>query len=106
MPDENSALLREIREEQIAQREQIKTLFKQQADIKELTEIVHKLATSVQLMSQKQGNIEDKLDSINGDVEEIKSKPAKRWDNVVTVIITAIVTAVITYALTKAGLKP
>lgn len=106
MPDENGALLREIREEQIAQREQIKTLFKQQSDIKELTENVHKLATSVELMSQTQNNIGDKLDSITGDVEEIKSKPAKRWDNVISVLITVIVTAIVTYALTKAGLKP
>lgn len=106
MPDENGALLREIREEQIAQREQIKTLFKQQADIKELTENVHKLATSVELMSQTQTNIGVTVNSIIGDLEEIKSKPAKRWDNVVSIIITVIVTAIVTYALTKAGLKP
>ncbi len=105
MPDENGVLLRQIREEQIAQREQIKTLFKQQADIKALTETVHKLATSVELLAQTQKTTEDKVDNLSGDVEAIKEKPAKRWDNIVTVIITVIVTAVITYALTKAGLK-
>ena len=105
MPDENGVLLRQIREEQIAQREQIKTLFKQQADIKALTETVHKLATSVELLAQTQKTTEDKVDNLSGDVEAIKKKPAKRWDNIVTVIITVIVTAVITYALTKAGLK-
>ena len=45
------------------------------------------------------------MDKLTHEVEEIKEKPAKRWDSVTTVIITAVVTAVITYILTQLGLR-
>ena len=45
-----------------------------------------------------------KVDGLATDLEEIKEKPSKRWDTVVTVAITVIVTALVTLALTKLGL--
>lgn len=95
----NDELLQQVHEEQIKQREQIKTLFSQQADIKELTETVHRLATSVELMVQTQETTNAKVASLVNDMDSIKEKPAKRWDTVISVIITAIITALVTYAL-------
>lgn len=105
MPEELQKMLQTIATEQVRMGEQIKTLFNQQEETKRLAESVHELATSVKLLASAQKSTEKKVDDLTGDVEEIKTKPAKRWDGAVTVIITALVTAVITFALTKIGLK-
>lgn len=85
--------------------EQIKTCFNQITDIKTMTECVHRLATSVETLALEQKSTKEKLDGLSEDVEEIKNKPVKRWDSIVTVIITAIATAIVTYFLTKIGIK-
>ena len=105
MPEEIQKMLQSIATEQARMGEQIKTLFNQQEETKRLAESVHELATSVKVLASAQKSTEKKVDDLTGDVEEIKTKPAKRWDGAVTVVITVIVTAVITFALTKIGLK-
>ena len=84
--------------------EQIKTCFSQISEIRDLTASVHKLATSVEVIGLEQKNMNGKMDRLAGDLEEIKEKPARRWDTVVTVAVTVIVTALVTFALTKIGL--
>ena len=88
-----------------AQKEQIKTLFNRVDEQKTLTESVHKLAISLERLTSAQKSTADKVDDLTGDVEELKNKPAKRWDSATTVVITAIITAVITFILTQIGLK-
>lgn len=85
--------------------EQLKTAFNQISEAKNIAEGVHKLATTVELLVHELKSTNEKVDKISGEIEEIKEKPAKRWDSVTTVAITAIVTAVITYFLTQLGLK-
>ena len=88
-----------------AQKEQIKTLFNRVDEQKTLTESVHKLAISLERLTSAQKSTADKVDDLTGDVDELKNKPAKRWDSATTVVITAIITAVITFILTQIGLK-
>lgn len=85
--------------------EQIKTAFNQINDLKSLAESVKELAMSVQLMAHEQKDIGEKVDGLATDLEEIKEKPGKRWDNAMTVAITVIVTALVTFVLTNVGLK-
>ena len=87
------------------QKEQIKTLFTRVNEQKTLTDSVHKLAISLERLTSAQKSTADKVDDLTGDVEELKNKPAKRWDSATTVVITAIITAVITFILTQIGLK-
>lgn len=87
------------------QKEQIKTLFERVEDQKTLTESVHKLAMSLERLTSAQKGTADKVDELTDDVNELKSKPAKRWDSATSVVLTAIITAVITFILTKMGLK-
>ena len=87
------------------QKEQIKTLFTRVDEQKTLTESVHKLAISLERLTSAQKSTADKVDDLTSDVEELKTKPAKRWDSATTVVITAIITAVITFIFTKIGLK-
>ena len=87
------------------QREQIKTLFTRVDEQKTLTESVHKLALSLERLTSAQKSTADKVDDLTSDVDELKNKPAKRWDSAATVAITAIITAVIPFIFTKIGLK-
>lgn len=96
-------LLHEIREEQVRQGEQIKTLFKQQAQMEGLTKSVYDLAASVKLLAASQKSTEARVGGLAADVEAVKARPAKRWEEVVKTAITVIVTAAVTWALTRLG---
>lgn len=97
--------IQQVREMLAAQKEQIKTLYARIAEQKTLTESVHKLAITLERLTLAQKSTAEKVDDLTCDVEEIKNKPAKRWDSATTVVITAIITAVITFILTQIGLK-
>lgn len=96
--------LQEVFVELATQKEQIKTLFTRVDEQKTLTESVHKLAMSLERLTSAQENTAEKVDELTDDVDELKSKPAKRWDSVTTVVITAVITAVLTYIFTRIGL--
>lgn len=95
----------ELDERSTRHTEQIKTVFNQLAEVKGMTESVHKLATTVEVLALEQKNTGEKIDKLTGEVDEIKEKPAKKWELVVTVAITAIVTGVVTFLLTRMGMS-
>ena len=64
-----------------------------------------KMCIRDRLLASNQERSNKKMAKISSEIEEIKEKPAKRWESVVTNVIVAIITALITYALTAAGLK-
>lgn len=64
-------------------------------ELKESTKVLTTLAAAVERMSVKQEWTNQTVNTIKTDLEEIKAKPAKRWDIVVTAIITAVVGVVI-----------
>ena len=93
-----------LAQEQVRMSEQIKTLFTRINEQKELTESVHKLATSVEMLAMSQKETKQKVEKLFCEIDLIKEKPAKRLDGIVTVAITAVVTAVVTFILTKIGI--
>ena len=97
----NEEKLAQIVETQVRMEEQIKTLFKNQAEIKELTETVQKLAIAIEKQGMALQSTEKKVEGVRVDVDEIKSKPSKRWDT----IIAAIITGVMGFLFAKFGLK-
>ena len=105
MPEEVNEKLNNIIERQGRMDEQIKTLFRSIESMSGLTETVQKLAMSVERLALSLKGTEEKVSGIKTDLDEIKTKPAKRWDMVVTTALTIIITAGITYFLTKAGIK-
>ena len=68
------------------------------------TQAVSELATSVAVMAQKVEDTGDKVDGLCTDVQELKAKPGKRWEQIVTTALTVIVSAVIGYFLARIGL--
>lgn len=84
--------------------EQIKTAFSQIGETKAIAEGVHKLTTTVELLVHEQKDTNKKVDKVINDVEEIKEKPARHWNTLLTVLLTAVVSGLVTRALTALGL--
>jgi hypothetical protein len=97
MPEEQ---IQKVLENQARMEEQIKTLFRQQAEIKELTETVQKLALALEKQGIALQSTEKKVGEVKADVDEIKTKPAKRWD----AIIAALIAGAVGFFLAKLGM--
>ena len=84
--------------------EQIKAAFKRIDEQKALTESVQSLALSVERLASTQKNMENKLTSLTDDVNELKEKPAKNWNNAVWLAVSAGIGAAVGYIIKAIGL--
>lgn len=69
------------------------------AGIKSDNKILHEMNTNIAVLASNYENQSKKVDCIESDVKELKEKPAKRWDLVLTIAITAVVTYLISLVL-------
>lgn len=67
-------------------------------------EALNRLTISVETMGVKLGNMDETMKKLNTRMEEQESKPAKRWDGLVTTLIGVIVGAVMAVVFTHIGL--
>ena len=81
------------------QEEQIKGLDRRMSNLEKLTESVNALAISVERLTNQQQTTDNQLETLTDDVTELKEKPAKRWDMVITAIISALVGGGIAYMI-------
>ena len=81
------------------QEEQIKGLDRRMSNLEKLTESVNALAISVERLTNQQQTTDNQLETLTDDVTELKEKPAKRWDMVITAIISALVGGGIAYLI-------
>lgn len=95
----------EIDERTIKHDIQINNLMEQVDDVRDLTNSVHKMATSLEVLANTQKSSDKKLDALSKDVEEIKEKPAKNWENTVRLVFEIVLAAVVAIVLVKMGLK-
>ena len=72
---------------------------------KALTETVQDLALTLRDLMNEQKNTTGEIVDLRRDVDELKEKPVKRYDTIVTAIITGAIAALITFFATRAGLK-
>ena len=75
------------------QEEQIKELCRRMDSLEKLTDSVNKLAISVERLTGQQATTDRQIEALADDVNDIKTKPAKRWETVVAAIISALVGA-------------
>jgi len=75
------------------------------------TEAIQSLATSVEVMVKEQSHqteaierIEKSVEKLDGKVEVLEHKPAKRWESVIEKALLTAVGAVIAYILLQLGL--
>lgn len=66
--------------------------------------VLHQLATSVAVMAEQLKTMNTSVSVLTDEVEEMKDKPAKRWESLVDKIIWAVAAALIGFALAKIGL--
>lgn len=79
--------------------------------LEESTEAISRLATSMEVMAERQeqcvtsvGTLDKKVSTLDGKVTALEQKPAKRWDGMVDKAISALVGGLIAYMLSKAGI--
>ena len=78
------------------QEEQIKGLARRMDNLEKLTESVNTLAKSVERLTVQQAQTDTQITTLTGEVNEIKEKPGKRWDLIITALITAAISAGVT----------
>ena len=88
--------MQEIGQAMVRQEEQIKGLARRMDNLEKLTESVNTLAKSVERLTVQQAQTDTQITTLTGEVNEIKEKPGKRWDLVITALITAVISAGIT----------
>ena len=95
----------ELDERTIKHGEQLKSCFSKIEDVTKLTDSVSKMATSLEVLATEQKSTKAKVSELGKDIEEIKEKPAKHWDNTVRLIFELVLTAVVTLVLIKIGIN-
>ena len=78
--------------------------FRNEGRIKKLEDengVLHQLATSVAVMAEQMKTLNSNVTTLAGEVEDMKEKPAKRWDGLVDKIIWAVAVAVLAFLLSK-----
>lgn len=65
---------------------------------------VNRLATAIEVMATKQDAMNDSVKQLEGKVDALEAKPAKKWDALAEKATWAIVAAIIAAALTAIGL--
>lgn len=68
------------------------------------SDVLHQLATSVALLAEQMRTMNSSVTTLTQEVEEMKEKPAKRWDGLVDKIVWAVGAALIGFALAQLGL--
>jgi hypothetical protein len=72
--------------------------------LEESTEAINRLATSMEVMAERQEQVVETVGKLDTKVTALESKPAKRWDDLVDKIIWAIAAALIGFVLAQLGL--
>ena len=65
---------------------------------------VNRLATAIEVMATKQDAMNDSVKQLEGKVDALEAKPAKKWDALAEKVTWAVVAAIIAAALTAVGL--
>lgn len=71
--------------------------------LEETTEAINKLATSMEVMVNKQEQVAETVEKLDSKVSAIEAKPGKRVDGLIDKIVWAVCAAVIAYVLSQVG---
>ena len=85
--------------------EQIKTLFNQVGETQDLAKGVYDLVGTVKVLASEQSATRSKVDALAKDISDIKDKPGRKWDSVISWVIQAVVLAIMAFLLAKIGLN-
>ena len=94
----------EITKELTNHDENIKSLKHRMDKVEEQATAINNLAMSVKELAINMNTMNIKQEEQSKRLDELESKPGKRWEQVVSLIITTIVGAVLGYILSRIGL--
>ncbi len=72
--------------------------------LEESTEAINRLATSMEVMAERQEQVVETVGKLDTKVTLLEEKPAKRWDALVDKIVWAVMAAFIGFVLAQVGL--
>lgn len=94
----------ELERESAALKEQNKTVFSRLDKQDGIIEVLRTQTATLGTLADGQNRVERKLNGVISDVDELKSKPGKRWETAVDVIFKAAITAMVGVLLAKIGI--
>lgn len=72
--------------------------------LEESTEAINRLATSMEVMAERQEQVVETVGKLDTKVTLLEEKPAKRWEDLVDKIIWAVAAAFVGFILAQLGL--
>lgn len=79
--------------------------------LEQTTEAIHSMAESLAVFANEQKNqtdsinrIEKSVETLDGKVEALEKKPAKKWDKALETIVSLLIGAVVALVLSRIGL--
>nr|DAW33426.1 MAG TPA: hemolysin [Caudoviricetes sp.] len=84
--------------------ENIKSLKRRMDKVEEQSKAINDLAISVKELAINMNAMNEKQEEQGKRLAELESKPGKRWEQVVSIIITTLVGALLGFLLSKWGL--
>lgn len=93
----------DLEKEHAAAEEQHKTLFRRVANLEEEQKTMNAFAVSLEKLANAIGSTEKKVDGLCKDVDELKAKPAKKWETLAMDVLKVIIGGVIGFLLVKLG---
>ena len=70
-------------------------------EIRSDQKILHEMNANIAVLAKSQEYQGKKIDIIEADIKDLKERPVKRWDALISVIITAIASGLIGFILSK-----
>lgn len=83
---------------------QIKTLFQRVDNLDKLVETVHSLAKSTEVLAQNQGSIQKDVQGLKKDMDDIKTRPIKRWQMVLEKVVFTAIGILVGWGLKQLGI--
>lgn len=66
--------------------------------------VLHQLATSVAVMAEQMKSISTNVSTLTNEVEELKEKPGKRWEEIVDKVVWFVLAALLGFVASELGL--
>lgn len=75
--------------------QQISDIVRRLDNMEELTASIHDMAISITRLTDNTESMKEDVKRISSDVDELKTKPARRWESVVAALIAGVIGAVL-----------
>ena len=102
---ENNINKIEITKELTNHDENIKSLKRRMDKVEEQSKAINNLAMSVKELAINMNTMNEKQEEQGKRLAELEAKPARRWEQIVSLIITTLVGALLGYLLSRLGIK-